>query len=171
MSQTIKNTFKSYCFFTSHWGLLTLLLEALPLLVVFSSCWGVPDVPHVGAFHRLRLAEKTRLHCCLRGSASHLPQKVGIFPPAASKRHTAGKQEQDLIWILWLLAVDLLLWWAMWSLCCNVLEMMLTTSLWLSWPCWKFRCRGALASKLCYSSYVFLVIDRGLSYQISSPLW
>ena len=167
MSQTIKNTFKSYCFFTSHWGLLTLLLEALPLLVVFSSCWGVPDVPHVGAFHRLRLAEKTRL----RGSASHLPQKVGIFPPAASKRHTAGKQEQDLIWILWLLAVDLLLWWAMWSLCCNVLEMMLTTSLWLSWPCWKFRCRGALASKLCYSSYVFSCHRPGSWLLISSPLW
>ena len=127
-----------------------------------SSCWCVPP-SQVGGKNLPPL-----LPLWIRFTSS---TESWHFPPAASKRCTAGKQEQDLIWILWLLAVDLFLWWAMWSLCCNVLEMMLTSSLWLSWPCWKFRCRGALASKLCYSSYVFLVIDRGLSYQISSPLW
>ena len=71
-----------------------------------SSCWCVPP-SQVGGKNLPPL-----LPLWIRFTSS---TESWHFPPAASKRCTAGKQEQDLIWILWLLAVDLLLWWAMWT--------------------------------------------------------
>ena len=66
----------------------------LRLYLFFSSCWGILDAPHVGAFHRLALAENSPplLPSWIRFTSS---AKSWHFSFAASKRRTTGEQEPD----------------------------------------------------------------------------
>ena len=165
MSQTIKNTFKSYCFFTSHWCLLTLLLEveALPLLLLLlghswrSSCWGVPP-------------------SCVGGKPAfvdplHILRKKLAFSSEASKRRTAGEQEPDFnlnfvaargLLLVMVSHLKPLLWCAR-----DVIDNEFVTLMTLL----EISVSGCTCFKTLYLPHVFSCHRPGSWLLISSPLW